>query len=152
MPPPVSASGFRKERIQGGFSPRDTSSESISSDFGELHHNTPSSCTENPSALLYWGTSGCVRRVRNFSSKSMIAGVFSNPISQFSKLRESGAALNTSMEMHDSECLYVETNETGLDSMLLDAYVRRTERWLCPALLRYFDGPPPELFVEVKVA
>ena len=82
----------------------------------------------------------------------MIAGVFSNPVSQFSKLRESGAALNTSMEMHDSECLYVETNETGLDSMLLNAYVRRTERWLCPALLRYFDGPPPELFVEVKVA
>ena len=26
------------------------------------------------------------------------------------------------------------------------------EGWLCPALLRYFDGPPPELFVQVKPA
>jgi hypothetical protein len=26
------------------------------------------------------------------------------------------------------------------------------EGWLCPALLRYFDGPPPELFVQVKAA
>lgn len=26
------------------------------------------------------------------------------------------------------------------------------EGWLCPALLRYFDGPPQELFVEVKPA
>jgi hypothetical protein len=24
------------------------------------------------------------------------------------------------------------------------------EGWLCPALLRYFDGPPQELFVQVK--
>jgi hypothetical protein len=24
------------------------------------------------------------------------------------------------------------------------------EGWLCPALLRYFDGPPSELFVQVK--
>jgi len=24
------------------------------------------------------------------------------------------------------------------------------EGWLCPALLRYFDNPPPELFVQVK--
>jgi hypothetical protein len=24
------------------------------------------------------------------------------------------------------------------------------EGWLCPALLRYFDGPPSEIFVQVK--
>lgn len=24
------------------------------------------------------------------------------------------------------------------------------EGWLCPALLRYFDGPPAELYVQVK--
>jgi hypothetical protein len=26
------------------------------------------------------------------------------------------------------------------------------EGWLCPALLRYFDAPPKELFVQVKAA
>jgi len=26
------------------------------------------------------------------------------------------------------------------------------EGWLCPALLRYFDSPPQELFVQVKPA
>jgi hypothetical protein len=26
------------------------------------------------------------------------------------------------------------------------------EGWLCPALLRYFDAPPAELFVQVKPA
>jgi hypothetical protein len=24
------------------------------------------------------------------------------------------------------------------------------EGWLCPALLKYFDSPPPELFVQVR--
>jgi hypothetical protein len=35
--------------------------------------------------------------------------------------------MNVAIEMHDSECLAVETDETGQGFVLLDAYVHRTE-------------------------
>jgi hypothetical protein len=35
--------------------------------------------------------------------------------------------MNVAIEMHDSECLNVETDEIGQGFVLLDAYVHRTE-------------------------
>jgi hypothetical protein len=35
--------------------------------------------------------------------------------------------MNVAIEMHDSECLAVEVNELGQGSVLLDAYIHRTD-------------------------